>query len=70
MKQRFEREAQTIAALNHPHICVLHDVGRQDGIDYLVLEYLEGEPLRGPKPASEAVRLALQIASALERQTV
>src|ERR1051326_8994935 len=44
-KQRFEREAQTIASLNHPHICILHDVGRQDGIDYLVMEYLEGQTL-------------------------
>src|SRR5262245_43263326 len=41
-KQRFEREARTIAGLNHPHICVLHDVGRQDGIDFLVMEYLVG----------------------------
>ena len=42
---RFEREARTIAALDHPHICTLHDVGRQDGTDYLVMEYLEGETL-------------------------
>ena len=45
MKQRFEREAQTIAALNHPHICTLYDIGQQDGIDFLVMEYLEGETL-------------------------
>jgi len=44
-KQRFEREAKTISALNHPHICVLHDVGSQDGLDYLVMECLEGETL-------------------------
>src|SRR5216683_4347262 len=44
-KQRFEREAKTISGLNHPHICVLYDVGQQDGIDYLVVEYLEGETL-------------------------
>ena len=44
-RQRFEREAQTIAALNHPHICTVHDVGHHDGIDYLVMEYLEGETL-------------------------
>src|SRR5262245_60356670 len=55
MKQRVEREAQTIAALNHPHICTLHDIGNQDGIDFLVFEYLEGETLasrleRGPLP--------------------
>ena len=59
---RFEQEAQAIAALNHPHICQIHDVGP----DYLVLEYLEGHTLRGPLPPSEAVRLARQIASALE----
>src|SRR5262245_54138153 len=45
MKLRFEREAQTIASLNHPNICVLHDVGKQDGTDFLVMEYLEGETL-------------------------
>jgi len=42
LRERFEREAQTISNLNHPHICTLHDVGRQDGIDFLVMEYLEG----------------------------
>jgi eukaryotic-like serine/threonine-protein kinase len=45
MKERFEREAQTIAGLSHPHICTLHDVGHQDGTDYLVMEFLEGETL-------------------------
>src|SRR5262245_22667334 len=45
MKQRFEREAQTIAGLNHPHICTLHDVGEQDGTRFLVMEYVEGETL-------------------------
>jgi len=45
MKQRFEREAQTIASLNHPNICTLHDIGRQDGTDFLVMEYLDGETL-------------------------
>src|SRR5262245_50164246 len=45
MKARFEREAQTIAGLNHPHLCVLHDVGHEDGVDYLVMEYLEGQTL-------------------------
>ena len=44
-RERFEREARAIASLNHPHICVLHDIGHQDGIDYLVMEYLEGETL-------------------------
>ena len=45
LKQRFEREAKTISSLNHPHICTLHDIGRQDGIDFLVMEYLEGDTL-------------------------
>ena len=45
LRQRFEREAKTISSLNHPHICTLHDIGQQDGIDYLVMEYLEGETL-------------------------
>ena len=59
---RFEQEARAIAALNHPHICQIHDIGP----DYLVLEYIEGHPLRGPVPPAEAIRLAMQIASALE----
>jgi eukaryotic-like serine/threonine-protein kinase len=44
-KQRFEREARAISGLNHPHICVLHDIGQQDGIDYLVMECVKGETL-------------------------
>jgi eukaryotic-like serine/threonine-protein kinase len=60
--QRFEREAQAIAALNHPHICTLYDVGP----DYLVMEYIDGAPVEGPLPSAEAVRLAIQIADALE----
>jgi Tol biopolymer transport system component len=71
-RERFEREAQTISNLNHPHICTLHDVGRHDGIDYLVMEYLEGETLasrleRGPLPAKEAVRIAIEIGDALDK---
>src|ERR1700739_456271 len=56
---RFEQEARAIAALNHPHICQIHDIGP----DYLVLEYIEGGPLKGPLPAEEALKLALQVAS-------
>jgi serine/threonine-protein kinase len=59
---RFEQEARAIASLNHPHICQLYDIGP----DYLVMEYIEGQPLQCPLPAYKAVRLAIQIASALE----
>ena len=70
--RRFEREAKTIASLTHPHICTLHDVGSQDGIDYLVMEYLEGETLaarleRGALPLAEALRIAIEIADALDQ---
>src|SRR5580658_3327261 len=60
--ERFEQEARAIAALNHPHICTLHDVGQ----NYLVMEYIQGVALSGPLPAEEALRLALQMAAALE----
>jgi TolB-like protein/tRNA A-37 threonylcarbamoyl transferase component Bud32 len=63
--QRFEREARAIAALNHPHICTLHDVGEHDGAPYLVMEYVEGQPLKGPLPTAEALRAAMQIGEAL-----
>lgn len=59
---RIEREARAIAALNHPHICQIFDVGP----DYLVLEFVAGTPLRGPMPAMDALRLAMQVASALD----
>jgi Tol biopolymer transport system component len=72
MKQRFEREAQTIAALNHPNICTLYDVGHQEGTDFLVMEFLEGETLadriaRGPLPLDEALKIAIAIADALDK---
>ena len=63
--ERFEREARAVSALNHPHICTLYDIGSQDGIGYLVMEYVEGEPLKGPLGIAEALRLAIQIAGAL-----
>src|SRR5687767_11809257 len=59
---RVEREARAIAALNHPHICTLHDIGP----NYLVMEYVEGQPLKGPLKPEEALPLAVQIAQALE----
>src|SRR5215469_14980120 len=60
-KQRFEREAKTISSLNHPHICVLHDIGHEDGIDYLVMECVEGETLakrleKGPLPLEQVLK--------------
>src|SRR5262245_10397779 len=60
--ERFEREARAVAALNHPNICTLHDVGP----NYLVMEYVEGEAPSGPMPVDEALRIARQIALALE----
>jgi serine/threonine protein kinase/Tol biopolymer transport system component len=60
--QRFEREARAIAALNHPHICTLYDVGP----DYLVMEYIEGQPLRGPLPLDKTIEYAKQILDALD----
>src|SRR5262245_24654525 len=72
MRARFEREARTIASLNHPHICTLHDVGREDDQDFLVTEYLEGETLaerlkRGALPLHEALKLAAEVADALDK---
>ena len=71
-RERFEREARAVAALNHPHICVLHDIGRHEGIDFLVLEYLEGETLgerlaRGALPLPQALEYSAQIADALDK---
>ena len=72
LRERFEREARTIAALNHPHICTLHDVGRHEGTDYLVLEYLDGQTLadrltKGALPPDQALTIAIQIADALDK---
>jgi serine/threonine protein kinase len=60
--ERFEREARVIASLNHPHVCQLHDVGP----NYLVMEFVEGEPLKGPLPVEKAVEYACQILDALD----
>jgi len=72
LRQRLDREARTISQLSHPHICALYDVGHQDGIDYLVMEYLEGETLsdrlaRGPLPTEQVLRYGIQIADALDK---
>jgi Tol biopolymer transport system component len=71
-KQRFEREAKTISSLNHPHICTLHDIGSQGGVDYLVMECVEGETLekrleRGPLPLEQVLKYGAQIADALDK---
>ena len=63
--ERFEREARAISALNHPHVCTLHDVGSVEGTGYLVMELVEGEPLRGPMPWKEAARHAAEVCDAL-----
>src|ERR1700692_4518994 len=72
LRERFEREARTVASLNHSHICTLHDIGRQDRTDYLVMEYLEGETLaqrltKGPLPLDQVLRYAIEIADALDK---
>src|SRR5208283_1749471 len=71
-RQRFEREAKAISGLNHPNICTLHDVGRQDNVDFIVMAYLEGETLtfrllHGPLPTDQVILYGTQIASALDK---
>src|SRR3984893_18582708 len=71
-RQRFEREAKTICSLNHPHVCVLYDIGHQDGMDYLVMECVEGETLakrleKGPLPLDQILKYGAQIADGLDK---
>src|SRR5262249_6349592 len=71
-RQRFEREAKTISGLNHPNICVLYDIGSQDGVNYLVMECVEGESLakrleRGPLPLEQVLKYGAQVADALDK---
>lgn len=73
-RARFEREARAVAALSHPHICVVHDVGRDNGIDYLVMELLDGETLadrlvraKGPLQLDQVLKIGREIADALDR---
>src|SRR5579864_9096347 len=70
LRQRLEREAKAVSRLSHPHICTLHDIGQQDGVDFLVMELLDGETLerrlvKGPLPAEQTIRYAAQLADAL-----
>jgi Tol biopolymer transport system component len=72
MKHRFEREAQTVASLKHPNICVLHDIGSDNGVDFLVMEFLDGETLaerikKGPVPLDEALDVAIAVTDALDK---
>src|SRR5271163_1171289 len=72
LKARFDREAKVISQLQHPNICVLHDIGSENGTDFLVMEFLEGESLneklkRGPLPTEELLKIAIQLADALEK---
>src|SRR6202140_5423868 len=72
LRQRFDQEAKAISSLNHPHICALYDVGHQDGTDFLVMEYLEGDTLaklleKGPLPLAQVLKYGFSIADALDK---
>src|SRR5882762_6616756 len=72
LRQRLEREAKAVSKLSHPHICTLHDIGHQDGVDFLVMELVDGETLehrltKGPLPPEQTLRFAAQIADALAK---
>ncbi len=72
MRQRFDREARAISALNHPNICSLYDVGHQDDVDFIVMEFLEGETLaqrltRGPLEVDQLLKCSIEIADALDK---
>jgi eukaryotic-like serine/threonine-protein kinase len=72
LRRRFEREARVISSLSHPHICTLFDIGQHEGVEFLVMELLEGETLaerlqRGPMPAEQVLKIAIEIADALEK---
>src|SRR5579864_8608800 len=71
-RQRFDREARAISSLNHPNICTLYDVGHQDGIDYLVMEFLEGETMaerirKGPLAIEQALKIGVEVCEGLEK---
>src|SRR5712671_5156437 len=72
LRQRFEQEAKAISSLNHPHICALYDVGHQDGTEFLIMEYLEGETLaklleKGPVSLAQVLKCGVEIADALDK---
>ena len=71
-RERFEREARAVSSLNHPHICTLYDIGQEDGIDFLVMEHIEGETLaerlkKGAIPFDQALRCGMEVADALDK---
>lgn len=71
LRERFDREARAVSSLNHPHICTLYDIGREGGVDFLVMEFIEGESLgkrleKGPLPLPDALRRGIEIADALD----
>jgi eukaryotic-like serine/threonine-protein kinase len=73
VRARFDREARAISSLNHPHICALYDVGHQEGTDFLVMEFLEGESLatrleKGALPPDQVLRVATEIAALVGRK--
>src|SRR5205823_13021454 len=72
LRERFDREARAVAALNHPHICVLYDIGEEKGTSFLVMEHLEGQTLaerlaKGALPIDQALKYAIEIADALDK---
>ena len=72
LKERFEREARAVSSLNHPHICTLHDIGSENGVDFMVMEHIEGQTLadrlsKGALPLDQALQRGTEIADALDK---